>query len=121
MLEGIEVLNKTEIMAVPEWVGTACMICAGLIVIGAIVSLIFIISDKIKFWIPVLFTIVSCLGFVVFEKLNDALTTEPTGKYEYQVTVDDSVTMNEFYDRYEIVEVNGKIYTIREKENTKQN
>lgn len=40
----------------------------------------------------------------------------PEKKYEtrYQVTVDDSVSMNEFQSKYEIIEVEGKIYTVRE-------
>ena len=41
----------------------------------------------------------------------------PERKYEihYQVTVDNSVSMNEFQDKYEIIEVEGKIYTVRER------
>ena len=41
----------------------------------------------------------------------------PEDKYEtrYQVTVDNSVSMNEFQDKYEIIEVEGKIYTVRER------
>lgn len=41
----------------------------------------------------------------------------PERKYEihYQVTVDDSVSMNEFQNKYEIIEVEGKIYTVRER------
>ena len=41
----------------------------------------------------------------------------PEKKYEtrYQVTVDDSVSMNEFQSKYEIIEVEGKIYTVRER------
>lgn len=40
----------------------------------------------------------------------------PEDKYEthYQVTVDDSVSMNEFQDKYEIIEIEGKIYTVKE-------
>ena len=40
----------------------------------------------------------------------------PEDKYEtrYQVTVDDSVSINEFQNKYEIIEVEGKIYTVRE-------
>lgn len=34
---------------------------------------------------------------------------------EYQVTVDDSVSMNEFLDYYEILGQNGKIYTVKER------
>jgi hypothetical protein len=43
----------------------------------------------------------------------------PTGEIdhiEYQVVIDDSVSMNEFLDYYEIVGQNGKIYTVKEKE-----
>ena len=41
----------------------------------------------------------------------------PEDKYEthYQVTIDDSVSMNEFQNKYEIIEVEGKIYTVRER------
>lgn len=33
----------------------------------------------------------------------------------YKVTVDDSVSMNEFNEKYEIIDQEGKIYTVREK------
>lgn len=39
-----------------------------------------------------------------------------TGEYEYKVTIDDSVSMNEFLDKYEILDQEGKIYTVRERE-----
>lgn len=34
---------------------------------------------------------------------------------QYKVTIDDSVSMNEFLDQYEILDQDGKIYTVREK------
>lgn len=34
----------------------------------------------------------------------------------YQITVDDSVSFNDFMERYEIIGQDGKIYTIIEKE-----
>ncbi len=41
----------------------------------------------------------------------------PENKYEtlYQVTVDDSVSMNEFQNKYEIIKIEGKIYTVKER------
>lgn len=36
---------------------------------------------------------------------------------EYKVTIDDAVSMNEFRDKYEILDQEGKIYTIRERNN----
>ena len=35
---------------------------------------------------------------------------------EYKATIEDSVSMNEFLDRYEILDQEGKIYTMRERE-----
>lgn len=41
----------------------------------------------------------------------------PEKKYEtrHQVMVDDSVSMNEFQNKYEIIKVEGKIYTVKER------
>ena len=35
---------------------------------------------------------------------------------EYKVIVDDSVSMNEFLNKYEILDREGKIYTVKERE-----
>ena len=55
------------------------------------------------------------LSFVVLAIVCVCLI--PENKYEthYQVTVDNSVSMNKFQDKYEIIEVEGKIYTVRER------
>ncbi len=37
-------------------------------------------------------------------------------EYHYKVTIDDSVSMNEFLDKYEILDQEGKIYTVKERE-----
>ena len=116
MLEGIKVLNKTEIMAVPEWVYIVGLICIVLIVVGMVFAFVSLSVDKIKTWIPLSIVIVGWVGFMFCNALDDNLTIKPTGKYEYQVTIDESVSMTEFYEKYEIVEVNGKIFTIIEKE-----
>ena len=34
----------------------------------------------------------------------------------YKVIIDDSVSMNEFYDRYKVISTEGKIYSIQIKE-----
>lgn len=45
------------------------------------------------------------------------ITFETPSKYEtqYKVAVSDEVLMNEFNEKYEIVEQEGKIYTVRER------
>jgi hypothetical protein len=37
-------------------------------------------------------------------------------EYHYKVTIDDSVSMNEFLDKYEILDQEGKIYTVKERD-----
>ena len=36
----------------------------------------------------------------------------------YSVIIDDSVSMTEFYDKYEVIDIQGKIFTITEREDT---
>lgn len=36
-------------------------------------------------------------------------------EYYYKVTIDDSVSMNEFLGKYEILDQEGKIYTVKER------
>ena len=33
----------------------------------------------------------------------------------YQVTINDEVTFHEIYDKYDVIEENGEIYTLRDK------
>ena len=42
--------------------------------------------------------------------------TDTIDHIEYKVTIDDSVSMNELLDKYEILDQEGKIYTVKERE-----
>ena len=48
-------------------------------------------------------------------------TTEEIEYYEYKVTIDDSVPMKEFLSKYEIINQEGEIFTIVERENINEN
>ena len=66
----------------------------------------------IKLIVGIVLLILGIIGSVCAKKIEE----QPTGEYQYQVTIDDTVVMSEFYDKYEVIEVEGKIYNIREKE-----
>lgn len=51
------------------------------------------------------------LGIFTIKTPGDEIKSKET---RYQVTVDDSVNMNDFLSRYEIIDVEGKIYTVKE-------
>lgn len=118
MLEGIEILNKVEIMESPEWIAIVSLICLIGILVGVVIFCINIFTDFLddKWWINALLIILNYIGILLMAGLDKDLLIEPTGEYKYQVTIDDKVSMNEFLEKYEIIEINGKIYTIRDKE-----
>jgi uncharacterized membrane protein YkvI len=118
MLDGIEVLNKAEVMELPIWVSVVIIVLfiISLLSLGmGVVDAIEDITDG-HCWIFIVVTTVAYIALLIMGNADSQLLTEPTGVYEYQVTIDDSVSMTEFLEKYEIIEVNGKIYTIREKE-----
>ena len=48
---------------------------------------------------------------ILFYKIENPISY----KIQYQVTADDSVSLNEFLEKYNIISIDGKIYTVEEK------
>ena len=66
--------------------------------------------------------IVSLIAGILLGGLFSSVTASvvPIGhETQYKVTISDEVSMNEFLERYEIIEQEGKIYTVREIEDGK--
>ena len=109
VIKGIDILSKTEIrdIHILEFVGLTLV--SILIAFGLVLWL----DDKCDIdEIPIIFLVIFLGGMMC---LNGVLSSYKTGKYEYKVTISDEVSLNEFYDKYEIVDQEGKIYTIKEK------
>lgn len=107
-MNGVTILNSYEkLINIGPFVGTIilCVLSAACALSIAIMCLIHE-GD----WINFILLIVFILGAIVCGCLI------PDKKYEtyYQVIVDDSVTMNEFQSEYEIIKVEGQIYTVKE-------
>lgn len=113
-MPGVEILNTTihykEVM--PTWV---LIVIIAIIVIPAMAMLIgsSVHSD-------LLFTIGGIsliLGFVLALIIGSTIrqTTNEIEYIEHEVLVDDSVSLTEFNEKYEIVSQKGKIYVVREK------
>ena len=109
MLDGIEVLNKVEMYKeFPLWLLILIIV---FLVIGVFFCMIGV-SIKTKL-IGILFLTI-CLVCLV---CGIIISTQPSDIKQYQVTISDSVSMVEFNEKYDVIKVEGKIYTIREKEN----
>ncbi len=106
MLDGITVLTQTELYDVNE----------ALVIIPAIVV-----------WIGALFLcacldvgenatmIVSAILVIVAAIILYNVFKYPTGEYQYECLIDESVSMTEFYERYDVIDQRGEIYKIKEK------
>lgn len=111
MLDGITVLNQFPIMQ-ENALFTLCVISIVFEAVAIIMGIIAWLEDDIKmiFFIGCLLLAISITYIVNFPPEFN------TGKYRYQVTISDTVKMQDFTDKYNIVKQEGKIYTIQEKE-----
>lgn len=106
LMEGLEILSVSDTM--PAGIG----ILLGVLCFGVIALSTYLLADSIMegSGVGVIISLVF-IGIGMF--LSGVVASEtfcPTPTYK--VLVDDSVSMNEFYDKYEILNVEGKIYTI---------
>ena len=110
-MTGVEILSEKIIYCsnLPWYFSLIFIILAVFCVIVAI-----IMADD---YIPV--SIICLVLFIAFlSQILYSFTTDYNNidYITYKVTIDDSVSMNEFLDKYEILDQDGKIYTIKEKE-----
>ena len=99
------------------WTWVITMIGMIIFVISSIICIIYsneiiqIIFGMNSICFFILFVVgIFCMGFI----------ENPTGKYTYKVTISDEVNFVEFNNKYEIIDQDGLIYTIKEKENNNE-
>ena len=116
-MTGVEILNETQVIAESAFGWTAFWI-AGSIILGIIIiiGIVLSITDG-----PDLVGCIVLIGFGILSGLSFGfiwgMWCETPTKYEthYQVIIDDSVSMNDFLDKYEIIDTEGKIFTVKER------
>ena len=105
MMPGIEVLNIIEITKTPIYMWIL------LIVVGFSTAAFVANCDTTKTKNFIIFMI----GLVAVIGIAGMIITEPVG-YKYEVLINEEVNLVEFYENYEIVRQEGKIYTIKERD-----
>ena len=119
MIDGVEILNETIIYGYSSnfnWSAFWILFVVA-ITVATLSSILLWGTDWISVlgvWIPV-FIIISFLGVVAGFSM---VSPDPNiiDHIEYQVTISDSIKLNEFLEHYEIIDQQGKIYTIKEKD-----
>ena len=117
-MTGVEILNETQVVAESTFGWTVFWIVGSIILgIFIIIGIILSITEgpELAGWIVIISAGI-ILG-LIFGLICGMWCETPT-KYEthYQVIIDDSVSMNDFLDKYEIIDTEGKILTIRERD-----
>ena len=120
LIDGLELLSETEISTATALNPLAFWALAIIFFIaGVAFCCIEIQPERIGEWIGsiVITTLITLLG-CAFGYIIGMSTGKPTD-YEthYKVLISDEVSMNEFYNKYEIIEQDGKIFEIKEKKN----
>ena len=111
-MNGVEILSSEAIYNtfLPEW-----CIAIGFILIVTFAALMAWNIAEERFGL-MLICLVLLIGSFFVMILSDTDNKHDVNHIEYKVTIDDSVSMNEFLDKYEILDQEGKIYTVKERE-----
>lgn len=119
MMKGIEILSQSEVgcgLAI-NW--TSVIIVTTIAAIVFFISIIRLASPMdIEEWLATCATTLvwSAIVFLVATLIAVVVAKPATNETHYKVTISDEVSMNEFLEQYEIIDQEGKIYTIKERE-----
>lgn len=110
-MTGVEILATETIYAtiLPEW----CLVVG---VISVIFFALCLMSSLYGSNVALSYIFGALMACGIIFTLIPSIESKTDIDYiEHKVTISDEVSMNEFYEKYEILDQEGKIYTVREK------
>lgn len=112
-MAGIEILSE-QIIYNTFLPGGCAAVGVLFVLFGLPIGLAILTASDIK-WPGYTLTVLAFVGcfLMIFGLISNKHSIDYV---EYKATIDDSVSMNEFLDKYEILDQEGKIYTIKERE-----
>ena len=116
-MTGVEILAIEEIVTKYEMALVTkiiLIIIMSIAIIGGLYTSLSSTGDFSDFIFCFVIGLLACLfiGGGVHDRTRKPLEYET----QYKVTISDEVSLNKFYDKYEIIEQEGKIFTVREHE-----
>ena len=113
MMDGITVLSQSETIGYIAWFIYAII---GFCIFGW--RLLTIKKDNYHTVGTIIITVV--VMFVAIFSCAEGIYSMSTKEYTYKVTISDEVNFVEFNNKYEIIDQDGFIYTIKEKESNNE-
>ena len=117
-MTGVEILAMEEVAVAFGFNWPAFWTIMGLLTFAGFVLDLVIAEKNAYDWqvIPALALVGIICGLLIGGPIGFA-SGEPTAyETQYKVTVSDEVPMNEFFAQYEIIDQEGKIYIVRERD-----
>lgn len=108
MIDGITILDTTSVWVCNSAVLDILAILAAICLVLMFMSLINNDEAAIVIFLTVAFILLTCSAGIVYKTQGERVS-------EYKVTISDTVSFKDLYEKYEIVKQEGEIYTIREK------
>ena len=100
LMPGVEILAKNTFNTLT--VGQLILLTTGIVII--VISILLLLVDNVF-----IYGVMVGILLLLFCKMIPNTKT-----VEYKVTINENVSLIEFNEKYEIIEQNGKIYTIKE-------
>ena len=113
---GIDILNTEEILKTPEWIENVLGISIIALCVCLFLAIFSSINDKDRILIfSGIMIVISGIFIIVFAILYST-NEKPTGRYRYEATIDESVSITEVYKNYNVVKQRGDIWVLEDKE-----
>ena len=109
MLEGIQILNSYS----NTWIG---VLLALLMTISVLFTIAMIIICCTKFTGSYFISALLSVILTIVQIINIYNSPHSIQRTIYQVTIGENVSLNEFYEKYDIYKIDGQIYHIYEKD-----
>ena len=109
MLQGVEILSQEVIPVMKSHYGWGIFVVTLLVMMFVYVLASLLFDDTIGTTLGIFVILIgACISCTTKDKVSEYI--------QYKVTISDDVNFVEFTERYEILEQDGKIYTIRERD-----
>lgn len=117
-MQGVEILTSAQVATEFAFNWTAFWIAFGIITVLLFLSSLAYMIDDICVFVVVASFIMSSIGGSLIGLFVGKIGETPIAhETQYQVTISEEVSMTEFCEHYEVIEQDGKIFTVREKTN----
>ena len=113
MIDGVTILASEIVTASCAFIDIMFCIFLGLLVLGFVSLLIGLIADILGI-VQTGAIMISCSFVLFLISLPIDTATQIPDYTKYEIILDDSVSMNDFMNTYEVLEQRGQIYVVKE-------